>query len=261
MESKTYTPAYIQDIEANAERDLLQWLSEVLLKIGYSYGKDNQDEWSMYGLRYKIKTSWSYHREYLSVNIRPIPGKEVPNWFMYNDFTLRILYLDYNEIPANRKIITEIVQGLNAILSNILPLVPLESTYVYCESGFHSALEKPEICSRYNDIWVCDECLSKHTEGVEHIESPETIKKENKERKKMTKTLRYQVLERDRFTCQSCGRGPKSDPNIRLHVDHITPIVRGGMTILANLRTLCQDCNLGKSDRLPQRTGGNSNLQ
>jgi 5-methylcytosine-specific restriction endonuclease McrA len=35
--------------------------------------------------------------------------------------------------------------------------------------------------------------------------------------------------------------------NIKLHIDHIKPYSLGGETTEDNLRTLCQDCNLGKS--------------
>jgi 5-methylcytosine-specific restriction endonuclease McrA len=37
---------------------------------------------------------------------------------------------------------------------------------------------------------------------------------------------------------------------VTLHVDHIVPVSRGGLTLDDNLQTLCQECNLGKSNRL-----------
>ena len=66
-----------------------------------------------------------------------------------------------------------------------------------------------------------------------------------RERSKLTKKLRYQVLKRDHYQCVICGRGAKD--GVKLHVDHIKPVARGGKTTLNNLRTLCADCNLGKS--------------
>lgn len=57
--------------------------------------------------------------------------------------------------------------------------------------------------------------------------------------------LRFKVLLRDRFTCQSCGASPAHQP-VELHVDHILPWSEGGETTLENLRTLCSSCNLGK---------------
>ena len=59
--------------------------------------------------------------------------------------------------------------------------------------------------------------------------------------------LRFEILKRDSFTCQYCGR---KAPNVILHVDHIIPVSKGGTNIKTNLVTACQDCNLGKTDVL-----------
>lgn len=58
--------------------------------------------------------------------------------------------------------------------------------------------------------------------------------------------LRYTVLRRDHFRCSNCGRSPATHHGCVLHVDHVHPFSRGGKTVLENLRTLCDDCNLGK---------------
>lgn len=62
--------------------------------------------------------------------------------------------------------------------------------------------------------------------------------------------LRWTILKRDNFSCTKCGRSPAKDPNIILHVDHIIPWSKGGETVIENLETLCEDCNLGKSNLL-----------
>jgi len=59
--------------------------------------------------------------------------------------------------------------------------------------------------------------------------------------------LRFHVLERDNGRCLQCGRS--SADGVSLHVDHVVPFSCGGLTILSNLQTLCQDCNLGKGNR------------
>lgn len=56
-------------------------------------------------------------------------------------------------------------------------------------------------------------------------------------------SLRFRVLKRDGSACKICGRRP---PDVSLHVDHIIPISRGGLTEERNLQTLCGDCNMGK---------------
>lgn len=69
------------------------------------------------------------------------------------------------------------------------------------------------------------------------------------QRRLMTDSLRYDVMNRDGFRCVLCGATTKED-NVKLHVDHILPIAKGGKTELSNLRTLCERCNLGKRDKV-----------
>jgi len=58
--------------------------------------------------------------------------------------------------------------------------------------------------------------------------------------------LRLKILQRDNFKCVLCGRSPALNPGTALQLDHIQPFSKGGKTALDNLRTLCQECNLGK---------------
>lgn len=68
------------------------------------------------------------------------------------------------------------------------------------------------------------------------------------ERAKMTDSLRYDILKRDNFRCQICGSSAQD--GVKLHVDHIIPVAKGGRTIASNLRTLCDRCNMGKRDKM-----------
>ena len=68
------------------------------------------------------------------------------------------------------------------------------------------------------------------------------------ERAKMTNSLRYDILKRDNFRCQICGFSAKD--GVKLHVDHIIPVSKGGKTTPSNLRTLCDRCNIGKSNKV-----------
>lgn len=60
--------------------------------------------------------------------------------------------------------------------------------------------------------------------------------------------LRFKVLKRDNFSCIQCGASPAKNIETNLHVDHIKPWSNGGETEISNLQTLCQNCNLGKSN-------------
>lgn len=64
-------------------------------------------------------------------------------------------------------------------------------------------------------------------------------------RKPIPKKIRFEVLKRDKFTCQYCG---KSAPDVVLEVDHIKPVSKGGDNDIMNLVTSCKDCNRGKSN-------------
>lgn len=68
------------------------------------------------------------------------------------------------------------------------------------------------------------------------------------ERAKMSDSLRYDILKRDDFSCQLCGS--KAQDGVKLHVDHIVPVAKGGRTEPSNLRTLCDRCNMGKRDKI-----------
>jgi Homing endonuclease associated repeat/HNH endonuclease len=63
--------------------------------------------------------------------------------------------------------------------------------------------------------------------------------------------LRFNVLQRDNFSCRGCGRSPATVLGLVLHVDHIVPWSEGGETKLENLQTLCEPCNLGKGNLRP----------
>lgn len=79
----------------------------------------------------------------------------------------------------------------------------------------------------------------------EKLRNKET--KEN-QRKLMTKTLRYQILKRDGYRCQLCGKTVMD--GTKLEVDHIIPVSKGGKTVPENLQTLCFECNRGKRDSI-----------
>mgnify|MGYP003655909901 CR=1 FL=1 len=65
-----------------------------------------------------------------------------------------------------------------------------------------------------------------------------------KKRKPITKSERFKTFERDEYTCQYCGKSVED--GVKLEVDHILPVSRGGSNISLNLVTSCFSCNRGK---------------
>jgi hypothetical protein len=60
-----------------------------------------------------------------------------------------------------------------------------------------------------------------------------------------TPKLRMSILKRDGYKCRICGRCPERDTDIELHVHHIRPWARGGVSEEANLIALCHTCHKG----------------
>jgi hypothetical protein len=64
----------------------------------------------------------------------------------------------------------------------------------------------------------------------------------------VSKRLRYEVLRRDGHTCRYCGG---TAPDVKLTVDHVTPVALGGTDTADNLVTACGPCNSGKTSSAP----------
>ncbi|MEM9542478.1 MAG: HNH endonuclease [Cyanobacteria bacterium P01_E01_bin.42] len=62
--------------------------------------------------------------------------------------------------------------------------------------------------------------------------------------------VRQYVFERDNYQYKSCG---KTNKTVKLQVDHIIPLAKGGTNDISNLQTLCSSCNQQKSDRIDCR--------
>lgn len=71
----------------------------------------------------------------------------------------------------------------------------------------------------------------------------------DEDRREIKMGLRYKILSKDNFKCIICGNSPATDPTCKLHIDHIIPFSKGGKTTIKNLRTLCNKCNIGKSNK------------
>lgn len=69
---------------------------------------------------------------------------------------------------------------------------------------------------------------------------------------KEVKFTRHNIFERDRNTCQYCG---KHFDRRELNLDHVVPRDRGGTTNWENIVCACIPCNTRKSNRTPIEAG------
>ena len=67
----------------------------------------------------------------------------------------------------------------------------------------------------------------------------------NQSARRMPKSLRDYIYQRDNFTCQYCGATED------LAIDHIYPFSRRGGNEPENLQLLCRSCNSAKGDSIP----------
>lgn len=70
--------------------------------------------------------------------------------------------------------------------------------------------------------------------------------------KKEIKFTRNNVFERDKNTCQYCGR---VFDRVDLNLDHVVPRDLGGATTWENIVCSCIPCNTRKSNKLPHAAG------
>jgi hypothetical protein len=124
---------------------------------------------------------------------------------------------------------------------------PQVDVFIYCKATYTSPKGRNHYCKEKKYNYSELKRFFDHTLELkaQHQTRQYQIKME---RAKMTDSLRYDILKRDNFRCQICGS--TAQDGVKLHVDHIIPVSKGGQTIESNLRTLCDRCNMGKSDKM-----------
>ena len=133
-----------------------------------------------------------------------------------------------------------------------------ECNYEYKRKHYKKkTIQKKKICKNCkkeflthvnNQIFCCIGCNREYYKKLYESKSLSIINQNNRFYSNFLR-LRFEILKRDNFTCQYCGRNVKDD-KIKLNVDHIIPKAKGGEDTYENLITSCQECNLGKDDVL-----------
>lgn len=93
--------------------------------------------------------------------------------------------------------------------------------------------------------------LTSYDEPRAPKDSTEIIQR-RKTNRNISERMRFRILLKDGFTCQTCGASPMKTRGVELHVDHILPWSKGGETVEENLQTKCKQCNLGKGNAFNQ---------
>jgi hypothetical protein len=97
------------------------------------------------------------------------------------------------------------------------------------------------------DFSICLNCIEALAKKVVPT-MPESQKSHNK-KAVIPSSFKWNVFERDNFTCQYCGT------RRNLSIDHIIPEAAGGSLELNNAVTACNACNTAKGSRTPEEAG------
>ncbi len=122
-------------------------------------------------------------------------------------------------------------------------------------SKYQAGIYKNRFGSWRNALKEFVEYINDDSIDLEESDNDEPTTKNNTEHAKIKRTsrniserMRFRILVRDGFACQSCGASPLKSRRVELHIDHIIPWSKGGETEDKNLETKCSKCNLGKGN-------------
>jgi hypothetical protein len=145
---------------------------------------------------------------------------------------------------------------LKLLIDRLTLLYPIFHSYIQIAKGEKIIFEK--LIDRAND-WLLDQNNikgdDKYVQSNTGVFDLEKAKTRADSKIKVMPSIRWQVFQRDSWRCVACGHS--AEEGRILHVDHIIPRSKGGKDEIDNYQTLCDICNIGKSnkDETDLRTG------
>jgi len=142
---------------------------------------------------------------------------------------------------------------ISDLIDQFVILYPVYDSYLQIAKGEKIRLE---LLSEKLNAWLKQKSKSEHSEeaqgysGITDQNSEmdlQKIKELAGLRIKVMPAIRWQVFQRDLWKCVACGRSASDE--VILHVDHIMPRSKGGSDTIDNYQTLCNVCNIGKSNK------------
>ena len=112
---------------------------------------------------------------------------------------------------------------------------------VYILFGGHGIVESSLAIEFFPDLIDPRETAYSYTKGILNLSDLSSQILQHAP----TKKVRMKILVRDGFRCRACGRSPQDYTDVELHVHHICPWAKGGLTEEDNLITLCKTCHDG----------------
>ena len=245
--------------EDHITRELFEWLRSIPFYIGLLKGLylQRQSNDGSIPIRncyppscfQELRYRWAAY--YGSLYIR-LDLRETPNW--YTSYSLGHDWMAF-QVDSRREeslyrrefllfLYTKIDNTIHKFLPGIIQINGFRPCSLCGDGRFNW-------CIPIGDKWLCEACMDRYSlpsplEFEEYIKQDKEGSFASEQRAKMNPALRYSILERDGFKCVICGRSPLQGDDIKLEVDHIKPIFKGGLTEPDNLQVLCVECNRGK---------------
>ena len=213
----------------------------------YSYHCTSRAEFNRFDLDNYFIEIIRDNKSLFQKSIRTIE-KNKKEYVKYKRLLDKVDFSQTPEIAKSVKIPTRIYRDIetSCYRKMILP-DPIMDVHIVCRKEYTTPVGRTHTWSdttyNYKKLLFFYEKSQKITEQRE-IRSGQI----EYERSLMTATLRYEILKRDNFRCQICGS--TAQDGVKLHIDHIVPVSKGGHTTADNLQVLCDRCNFGKSDKL-----------
>lgn len=136
-------------------------------------------------------------------------------------------------------------------------VIGLEAAFTMLFKGRAYCLDHVNYVQYGVDDWIklsCSMALPKIRTTRYEIATPEVLilKDYHGVPARRIKYSKTNVMYRDKFVCQYCGkRFSKED----LNIDHVVPKCKGGLSVWTNVVASCVDCNRRKDDRTPEEAG------
>jgi hypothetical protein len=219
-----------RNVDENLLIEDLQRVSTILQKTGKKITFRNYNELGKYSSATVSNRFRNWNGGLIKAGLNPSMEKDIDEKKLFDN--LREVWLHKGSQPVFRDMAVH-------------PSKYTAGVYAKRYGGWRNALE---VFVKYYDSG--NQAIIEEQQGI--LLNIDGKKEEPKELRRtsrhISERMRFSMLLRDGFRCQSCGRSPVKFPGVELHVDHIIPWSKGGETIPENLQTKCKECNLGKGN-------------
>lgn len=226
-----------------------------------TYTKDTFKKFFDFSLQYEgeimailHKARFNYWTHLCMDEIPPITSlSKILKWSYDNDHNKIYFTGNPEAYPLdNRKVLRK--------LFDLLFMFPIYDSFSRISKGqperFITLLEKLNEMIWQTEV---DDLVDEYQEKISLKNTDSSLIEQAKEsagkRIKVMPSMRWQVFQRDSWKCVACGKS--ADDHIWLEVDHIIPRSKGGKNEITNYQTLCNVCNIGKSNKNDTDIRGN----